>query len=69
VTFGAYAYCKVDADIAPVEVGDLLSTSPTRGHAQKLRKDGASSTGAVLGKALGNLEKGKGLIPILVLHQ
>ncbi len=25
VTLGAYAYCKVDADIAPIEVGDLLA--------------------------------------------
>ncbi len=33
---GCYAYCKVDADIAPIEVGDLLTTSPTRGHAQKV---------------------------------
>ena len=36
VTLGAYAYCKVDADIAPIEVGDLLTTSPTKGHAQKV---------------------------------
>src|SRR5205814_1286420 len=28
-------YCKVDAGYAPVEVGDLLTTSPTRGHAMK----------------------------------
>jgi hypothetical protein len=31
---GCYAFCKVDADIAPIEVGDLLTTSPTWGHAQ-----------------------------------
>ncbi len=69
VTFGAYAFCKVDADIAAIEVGDLLTTSPTRGHAQKFGKGGEKLTGAVLGKALGTLEKGKGLIPILVVHQ
>jgi hypothetical protein len=28
-------YCKVDAQYAPVEVGDLLASSPTPGHAMK----------------------------------
>jgi hypothetical protein len=69
VTFGAYAFCKVDADEASIEVGDLLTTSATRGHAQKLAASSDGHTGKVLGKALAALEKGKGLIPILVLHQ
>ena len=68
VTLGAYAHCKVDADIAPIEVGDLLATSPTKGHAQKAAP-GARGVGAILGKALGALAGGKGKIPILVtLH-
>jgi hypothetical protein len=65
VTLGAFAHCKVDADIAPIQVGDLLTTSPTRGHAQKVL-DPSQATGAVIGKALGALQKGKGKIPVLV---
>jgi hypothetical protein len=68
VTLGAYAFCKVDASIAPIEAGDLLTTSPTKGHAQKLL-DREKATGAIIGKALGPLAKGKGKIPVLVtLH-
>jgi hypothetical protein len=60
--------CQVDADIAPIAVGDLLTTSPTRGHAQKvLQPDKA--IGAVIGKALGKLDAGQGKIPALVLLQ
>jgi hypothetical protein len=64
VTLGAFSHCKVDADIAPIEPGDLLTTSPTKGHAQKA--DPAKAGGAILGKALGGLKKGKGKIPVLV---
>jgi hypothetical protein len=68
VTLGAFAHCKVDADIAPVVAGDLLTTSPTKGHAQKvLQPDKA--IGAIIGKALGRLEAGQGTIPVLVLLQ
>jgi hypothetical protein len=69
VTLGAYAHCKVDADIAPIAPGDLLTTSPTRGHAQKLEHGTSARPGAVIGKALGALKKGKGMIPVLVSHQ
>lgn len=58
--------CKVDADIAPIHRGDLLTTSPTKGHAQKVL-DAAKATGTVLGKAMENLERGRGLIQILVM--
>jgi hypothetical protein len=68
VTLGAFAHCKVDADIAPIKAGDLLTTSPTRGHAQKVL-DSSKATGAIIGKALGALEKGKGKIPVLVVLQ
>ena len=61
-------YCKVDADPAPIRVGDLLTTSATQGHAQKaVHRDAAF--GAVLGKAMGSLASGQGLIPILVTLQ
>jgi hypothetical protein len=61
-------YCKVDAASGPIEVGDLLTTSPTPGHAMKA-SDPVKAFGAVIGKALGPLESGAGLIPILVSLQ
>jgi hypothetical protein len=67
-TLGAYAHCKVDADIAPIQAGDLLTTSTTKGHAQKVT-DKSKALGAVIGKALMPLKKGKGKIPILVMMQ
>ena len=67
-TLGAYAYCKVDADIAPILAGDLLTTSPTKGHAQKVL-DPVKAIGAIVGKALAPLKKGKGKIPVLVALQ
>ena len=69
VTLGAYSHCKVDADIAPIAAGDLLTTSPIAGYAQKQNPTIRARTGSVIGKALGSLEKGKGLIPVLVCHQ
>jgi hypothetical protein len=65
VTLGSWAYCKVDADLAPIEVGDLLTTSPTRGHAQKAT-DRARAHGAVIGKAMAPLTSGRGVVPVLV---
>jgi hypothetical protein len=61
-------YCKVDAHCSRVQVGDLLTTSPTPGHAMKVT-DQAKAFGAVLGKALAPLQNGCGLIPILVALQ
>jgi hypothetical protein len=68
VTLGAFAFCKVDADVAPIEVGDLLTTSATPGHAQK-SLDPAAAVGAVLGKAMGPLASGRGVVPVLVSLQ
>jgi hypothetical protein len=61
-------YCKVDAEYASIEVGDLLTTSPTAGHAMKAT-DASKAFGAVIGKALRRLHCGKDLIPILVALQ
>jgi hypothetical protein len=61
-------YCKVDARDAAIEIGDLLTTSPTSGHAMKAQ-DPVSAFGAVIGKALKPLKEGQGLIPILVALQ
>jgi hypothetical protein len=61
-------YCKVDADVAPILVGDLLTTSALGGHAMKA-VDPTLAFGAVIGKALASLQRGRGLIPILVALQ
>ena len=61
-------YCKVDAQFSPIEVGDLLTTSPTPGHAMKA-DDPLKAFGAVLGKALRPLAASRGLLPILVSLQ
>jgi hypothetical protein len=61
-------YCKVDAQYGAIRVGDLLTTSATPGHAMKA-EDSVKAFGAVLGKALGGLFSGTGLVPILVCLQ
>jgi hypothetical protein len=61
-------YCKVDAQHGPIEVGDLLTTSPTPGHAMKAA-DPFRAFGAVIGKALRPLDAGEGMIPILISLQ
>jgi hypothetical protein len=61
-------YCRVDADLAPIRPGDLLTTSATPGHARRA-SDRERAFGAVLGKALGGLAAGRGLVPILVTLQ
>jgi len=65
VALNGKVFCKVDADYSPIEVGDLLTTSPTAGHAMKA-SDSSRAFGAVIGKALGTLRQSKGMIPILV---
>jgi hypothetical protein len=61
-------YAKVDADFGPIEVGDLLTSSPTTGHAMKA-SDQARAFGSVIGKALASLSCGQGLIPVLIALQ
>jgi hypothetical protein len=61
-------YCKVDAAYSPIEVGDLLTTSPTAGHAMKAT-DRFRATGSVIGKALRHKREGRGIIPVLVALQ
>jgi hypothetical protein len=61
-------YCKVDASYGAIDVGDLLTTSPTPGHAMRA-EDALKAFGAVIGKALRPLRDGPGLIPVLVALQ
>jgi hypothetical protein len=61
-------FCKVDAQYAPIEVGDLLTTSSTPGHAMRAT-NALTAFGAIIGKALRPLRSGTGLIPVLVALQ
>jgi hypothetical protein len=60
--------CRVDARAASIAVGDLLTTSPTPGHAMKVTEP-HRAFGAVVGKALSSLESGVGLVKMLVALQ
>jgi hypothetical protein len=61
-------YCKVDATIGAIGVGDLLTSSTTPGHAMRA-DDPNRAFGAVIGKALRPLASGRGLVPVLVALQ
>jgi hypothetical protein len=61
-------YVKVDAESAPIQPGDLLTTSATPGHAMKVT-DPSRAQGAILGKAMTALARGKGLVLVLVTLQ
>jgi len=68
IALAGKVYCKVDARYGAVDVGDLLTSSETVGHAMKVT-DAARALGAIVGKALAPLSEGQGLIPILVTLQ
>ena len=69
VALAGRVYCNVDATEAAVQPGDLLTTSPTPGYAMKAA-DYMRAQGAILGKAMEKLEKGKkGQILVLVTLQ
>ena len=61
-------YCRVDASNGPIQPGDLLTTSAQPGHAMKVT-DYDRAQGAVIGKAMTSLEKGRGLVLVLVSLQ
>ncbi|UCE08431.1 MAG: hypothetical protein JSW07_10585, partial [bacterium] len=54
-------YAWADASTGSIEPGDLLTTSDTPGYAMKVT-DYERAHGAVLGKAMSSLDKGKGLV-------
>jgi hypothetical protein len=66
VTLMGKVMCLVDATSVPVKAGDLLTSSPTPGHAMKLTAH-ERGVGAVVGKALRSLESGRGLVPVLAM--
>jgi hypothetical protein len=59
---------KVTAEGGPIKPGDLLVTSSRPGYAMK-GTDRGRLTGAIIGKALGHLQSGIGLIEVAVSLQ
>jgi hypothetical protein len=69
VALAGRVYCNVDATEACIEPGDLLTTSAIPGYAMKVTSY-ERAQGAILGKAMQQLEKGKrGQILVLVTLQ
>jgi hypothetical protein len=68
VALSGRVWCWVDAAYGAVHPGDLLTTSSTPGMAMRAR-DRSRSAGAIIGKAMTNLEKGRGLVLLLVSLQ
>jgi len=67
LTGRVYAWADADAN-GSIVPGDLLTTSPTAGHAMRAT-DRERSHGAVIGKAMTSVEKGRGLVLVLVSLQ
>ena len=61
-------YVLADASRGSIRPGDLLTTSETPGHAMKAT-DPARTQGAILGKAMSGLDRGRGLVLVLVTLQ
>jgi hypothetical protein len=59
---------KVSAENGPIHAGDLLVASSRMGYAMK-GTDRDKMLGAVVGKALGSLDSGTGVIEVLVTLQ
>lgn len=59
---------KVSAENGPIKPGTLLVTSSTAGYAMR-GTDREKLTGAIIGKAMGTLDSGKGVIEVLVSLQ
>ena len=58
--------CRVEAGSQPIVSGDLLIASRTVGYACRADTDEGLAPGTLLGKALGPLAKGQGVIPVLL---
>ncbi len=65
VAIAGRVYCQAEADTAPIQPGDLLTTSSIPGHAMKATED-SRSHGAIIGKAMSSLKEGRGLVLVLV---
>ena len=68
VALSGRVYVLADAASGPIKPGDLLTTSDTPGCAMKVTDHGKAQ-GAILGKAMGSLNEGKGMVLVLVSLQ
>jgi len=68
VALSGRVYCLADASFGAIAPGDLLTTSSTPGHAMKA-VDHERARGAVIGKAMTPLERGRGHVLVLVTLQ
>jgi hypothetical protein len=68
VALSGRVWCWVDASYGSVRPGDLLTTSSTPGMAMRA-SDPERRSGATIGKAMTSLEKGRGLVLVLVSLQ
>jgi len=68
VALSGRVFVLADASQGAIQPGDLLTTSHTQGHAMKAG-DHTRSQGAILGKAMSTLKKGKGMVLVLVTLQ
>jgi hypothetical protein len=58
-------YVRCSAENGPIRPGDLVTTASLDGHAMRA-SDPSRAFGAVIGKALGSLDEGSGLVLVLV---
>lgn len=68
VALSGRVYVLADATDAPIRPGDLLTTSNLPGYCMKAL-DRSRAAGAILGKAMGTLDHGQGMILALVSLQ
>ena len=68
VALSGRVYCEADASNGAIQPGDLLTTSNKPGHAMKVI-DYGKAQGAIIGKAMSSLDKGQGLVLVLVSLQ
>jgi hypothetical protein len=68
VALSGRVYALADASRDAIKPGDLRTTSDTPGHAMKVG-DRERAQGAILGKAMTELRKGRGLVLVLVTLQ
>jgi hypothetical protein len=68
VALSGRVYVQADASSGAIRPGDLLTTSPTPGHAMKAT-DSSRTAGAILGKAMSSLPDGQGMVLVLVTLQ
>ncbi len=68
VALSGRVYALADASHGAIKPGDLLTTSATPGHCMKAT-DHVKAQGAIIGKAMSALDKGKGMVLVLVTLQ